>query len=69
MKMPGFTAEASLYNARKHFKSIEYSGNYTGAQVIIPQTLHLVSKGPYIYFCGCDDFGCNCTTRIWHTLK
>jgi len=58
MKMPGFTAEASLYNPRRHY-NLGVSRGADG-QVVIPQRL----DDRYVALDSCL-LGCYLNSRTW----
>ena len=60
MNIPGFTAEASLYNIKDHYQSPAANG-YSGAeQGIVPQMRIGGACGPFSGSCGCGPGYCCC---------
>ncbi|KAB2833362.1 MAG: hypothetical protein F9K48_08600 [Candidatus Brocadia sp.] len=66
IKMPGFTAEASLSQTRKHYQLATCWPNVTGGQAIIAQRIKIREVR-----CECDTHTdiCVCTNgRVFHLL-
>jgi hypothetical protein len=62
MNMPGFTAEAALFNAKKHYQAAEQAATYSGTvhPALLPRRLYCL-KFDY----DCDGSGhCIVTTEV-----
>lgn len=57
MKMPGFTAEASLYKANKHFGMVSLSGAGTDGQNVQPQRVDVKVPWNAVAYSACF-YGC-----------
>ena len=66
MRMPGFTAEASLYQTVEFYELSAGSADRAGAQAIIPQRRRLPTGGT-VCICETDPFGnesCKCVEQV-----
>jgi hypothetical protein len=58
MKLPGFSAEASLYQSCRHYRAFGPIDNLVGDRGIQPQLMGGMGGGNEIYTTHCEECGC-----------
>ena len=67
MNMPGFTAEAALYEVKGHYQSMATQGYSNVERGVVPQMRGV--GGPFSGSCGCGPGYCCCILCYFNTCN